>query len=47
MRTPAEAMTKTLEELERRYGSVEDYLRSAGVDDHRIERLRARLAARP
>lgn len=43
--TPAEGMTEALRELERRYGSVEEYLRSAGVDDGRIERLRARLAA--
>jgi protein-tyrosine phosphatase len=44
MLTPAEGMTQALAELERRYGSVEEYLRSAGLDDGRIERLRRRLA---
>lgn len=44
MRTPAEAMAQTLDELERRYGTVEDYLRSTGLDDEQVTRLRARLA---
>jgi protein-tyrosine phosphatase len=44
MRTPAEAMAQTLDELERRYGTVEEYLRSTGLDDEQVERLRARLA---
>jgi protein tyrosine/serine phosphatase len=43
MRTPAEAMLQTLDELERRYGAVDEYLRHAGLDDEQIERLRARL----
>jgi protein-tyrosine phosphatase len=43
MRTPAEAMLQTLDELERRYGAVDEYLRRAGLDDEQIERLRARL----
>ena len=42
--TPAEAMRRTLEELERRHGSVEGYLREAGLDDGQLERLRGRLA---
>jgi protein-tyrosine phosphatase len=45
MRTPAEAMLHTLDELERRYGVVDDYLRGAGLTDEQIERLRARLVA--
>jgi protein-tyrosine phosphatase len=40
---PAEVMTGTLEELEARYGSVREYLRSAGVSDAVLERVRARL----
>jgi protein-tyrosine phosphatase len=46
MRTPAEAMAQTLDELERRYGKVEEYLRRTGLDDGQVERLRARLADR-
>ena len=46
MRTPAEAMLQTLDELERRYGGVDDYLRRAGLDDDQIDRLRARLVDR-
>ncbi len=46
MRTPAEAMAQTLAELESRYGTVEEYLRSAGLDDEQIAGLRARLADR-
>lgn len=42
--TPADAMRRTLEELERRHGSVEGYLRDAGLDDGQLERLRGRLA---
>jgi protein tyrosine/serine phosphatase len=41
--TPAAAMHRALEQLEREYGSVEAYLRHAGLDDARIERLRERL----
>jgi protein-tyrosine phosphatase len=43
MRTPARAMLHTLEELERRYGAVEAYMRSAGLAEPQIDRLRARL----
>ena len=41
--TPAEAMIHVLDELERRYGSVEDYLRAAGLSDEDLARARARL----
>jgi hypothetical protein len=40
---PAEAMLLVLAEVERRYGSVESYLRAAGVADRDIARARARL----
>ncbi len=43
-RSPHDAMLRVLEELERRHGGVEGYLRAAGLDDERIERLRRRLA---
>ena len=46
MRTPAEAMLQTLDELERRYGAVDEYLRHAGLDDGQIDQLRDRLVAR-
>jgi protein tyrosine/serine phosphatase len=42
--TPPSAMRRVLEELERRHGSAEGYLRDAGVPDEDIERLRRRLA---
>jgi protein-tyrosine phosphatase len=42
-RTPAASMLGVFAELERRYGSVEGYLRSTGVDDDELELLRARL----
>jgi protein tyrosine/serine phosphatase len=45
MRTPAEAMVQTLDELDRRYGGVEQYLRAAGLTDEQLDRLRSRLAA--
>ena len=41
--TPAGSMLGVFHELEHRYGSVEGYLRSAGVDDEDLERVRARL----
>jgi protein tyrosine/serine phosphatase len=41
--TPANAMRSVVEELERRYGSVEEYLRGGGLSNAHIERLRARL----
>ena len=41
--TPAGSMLGVFRELERRYGSVEGYLRSAGVGDDELELIRARL----
>ena len=41
--TPAEAMVAVLEELERRYGSVREYLHAAGVDPVTVDKVRARL----
>jgi protein-tyrosine phosphatase len=41
--TPAESIVGVCGELERRYGSVEDYLRSGGLGDEDMARLRARL----
>jgi protein tyrosine/serine phosphatase len=43
VQSPAQAMGSALRLLEERYGSVEDYLRGAGLDDERIERLQGRL----
>jgi protein-tyrosine phosphatase len=43
-RTPAGSMLGVFDELKRRYGSVEGYLRSAGVEDEDLERVRSRLA---
>lgn len=42
-RTPAEVIAGVFHELGRRYGSVEGYLRRAGVGDEDLERVRARL----
>jgi protein tyrosine/serine phosphatase len=42
--TPAGSMLGVFRELERLYGSVEDYLRSAGLDEEDLERVRSRLA---
>jgi protein tyrosine/serine phosphatase len=42
-RTPAEAMVAVLEELERRYSSVREYLRAAGVENGALDRAFARL----
>jgi hypothetical protein len=36
-------MVEVLEELERRYGSIEGYLRAGGATDEDLERARARL----
>lgn len=47
MLTPARAMLHTLDELERRYGAVDRYVRAAGLADAQIERLRSRLADGP
>jgi protein tyrosine/serine phosphatase len=41
--TPAEAMHGVLEELRRRYGSVDGFLKSGGATDEDLERARARL----
>lgn len=41
--TPASAMVEVLEELERRYGSVEGYLRAGGLTDEELDLARARL----
>jgi protein tyrosine/serine phosphatase len=42
--TPADAMRRAIEQLERDHGSVEAYLRHAGLDEARIELLKTRLA---
>jgi protein-tyrosine phosphatase len=41
--TPAESMVQVLAELERRYGSVEAFLREAGLGDQDLELARKRL----
>jgi len=41
--TPAASMLGVFEELGRRYGGVEGYLRDAGVTDDELERAAARL----
>jgi protein-tyrosine phosphatase len=41
--TPVDSMRGVFEELERRYGSVENYLRQAGLTDDELARARARL----
>jgi protein-tyrosine phosphatase len=41
--TPRSAMVEVLEELERRYGSIEGYLQAGGATDEDLERARARL----
>jgi protein-tyrosine phosphatase len=41
--TPAESMVGVLEELERRYGSVESYLRAGGLTDEDLQLARSRL----
>ncbi len=43
--TPAEAMTRVVREIERRYGDVVSYLRAAGLTDEQLDRLRERLVA--
>ena len=43
--TPPQVISGLFEELERRYGGIEDYLRSAGVSDEDLARARARLRA--
>ena len=41
--TPPEVIAGVFGELERRYGSIDAYLRSAGVSDEEIARARSRL----
>jgi protein-tyrosine phosphatase len=41
--TPAAAMVRTLEELESRHGSVDEYLRAAGVSEAGLGQARGRL----
>ena len=41
--TPPEAIVGVFEELERRYGSIEDYLRSGGLTDEELALIRSRL----
>ena len=41
--TPAESIKGVFEELERRYGSVDGYLRQAGLTEDELDRARARL----
>ena len=41
--TPADSMRGVFEELERRYGSVEGYLRHGGLTDDELAQARARL----
>lgn len=43
--TPPGAMRRVLEELERRHGSAEGYLRDAGVSEADLDRLRNRIDA--
>jgi protein-tyrosine phosphatase len=43
--TPAEAMARVVQEIERRYGDVASYLHAAGLTDAQVERLRERLVA--
>ncbi|WP_243706095.1 tyrosine-protein phosphatase [Micromonospora sp. KC721] len=43
--TPAEAMTLFLARLRQRYGTVEDYLRGAGLTDAQLAALRGHLLA--
>jgi protein-tyrosine phosphatase len=43
--TPADAMSRVVQEVERRYGDVASYLRAAGLSDEQVDRLRERLVA--
>jgi protein-tyrosine phosphatase len=42
-RTPASSMVQVIEELERRYGSIAEYLKAGGATDEDLARARARL----
>jgi protein-tyrosine phosphatase len=41
--TPPQVIIGVFDELERRYGSIEAYLRAAGVSEHHLTRARSRL----
>ncbi len=41
--SPPRAMLEVLAEVERRYGSIRDYLLAGGAAEHNLERARARL----
>jgi protein-tyrosine phosphatase len=43
--TPAEAMSRVVQEIEGRYGDIASYLRAAGLTDEQVDRLRERLVA--
>jgi protein tyrosine/serine phosphatase len=43
--TPPDAMVRTLEQLEQRWGGVREYLQAAGLSSAELDRLEARLAA--
>jgi protein tyrosine/serine phosphatase len=43
--TPAGAMVRVVEEIERRYGDVAAYLCAAGLTDEQVDQLRERLVA--
>jgi protein-tyrosine phosphatase len=43
--TPAGAMVRVVEEIERRYGDVASYLRAAGLTEEQVDQLRERLVA--
>jgi len=43
--TPADAMVRVVEEIERRYSDVGSYLQAAGLTDEQLDRLRRRLGA--
>jgi protein tyrosine/serine phosphatase len=43
VQTPPESMTGVFDELDRRYGGAEAYLRAAGLSDDELELARARL----
>ncbi|HEX6700832.1 MAG TPA: tyrosine-protein phosphatase, partial [Gaiellaceae bacterium] len=45
MSSPAAAMVEVLEELDRRYGGVEAYLRAGGASEAELRTARTRLRA--
>ena len=46
MRTPAEGMGDTIDYLEEKYGSVMEYIKSCGVDEKTVARIREKLVER-